>query len=42
MNKYTSDEVEKHNFVDDAWVIIDQNVYDITYFFILLQAEVSM
>ena len=32
MNKYTSDEVEKHNFIDDAWVIIDQNVYDITYF----------
>jgi cytochrome b involved in lipid metabolism len=32
MNTYTIDEVEKHNLLDDAWVIIDKNVYDITYF----------
>jgi cytochrome b involved in lipid metabolism len=32
MNNYTIDEVEKHNLIDDAWVIIDKNVYDITYF----------
>ena len=30
MNTYTIDEVEKHNLLDDAWVIIDKNVSSTT------------
>lgn len=32
MREYTSQEVEIHNTIDDAWIIINNNVYDITEF----------
>ena len=29
---YSIDEVQKHNNIDDCWIIIDENVYDVTNF----------
>ena len=34
MKEYTLLEVETHNTQDDAWLVIDNNVYDITNFLI--------
>ena len=32
MNTYTREEVEKHNKEGDCWLIIDNNIYDVTEF----------
>ena len=32
MNQYTIEEVSNHNREDDAWVIINKDVYDVTSF----------
>lgn len=32
INEYTIDEIKKHNTVGDCWIIIEDNVYDITTF----------
>ena len=32
MNTYTLDEIKKHNTTDDCWIIIHNNVYDVTNF----------
>ena len=32
MEIYSFEEISKHNSEDDAWIVINNNVYDITYF----------
>lgn len=32
MIEYKIDEISSHNTIDDAWIIIDNDVYDITFF----------
>ena len=32
MEIYSLEEISKHNSEDDAWIVINNNVYDITYF----------
>ena len=32
MNHYTLDEVSEHNTEEDAWIVVNNNVYDITDF----------
>ncbi len=31
-NKYTRQDVKKHNKMNDCWIIINDNIYDITKF----------
>jgi hypothetical protein len=40
-NIYTRQEVQKHNKPDDAWIIIDQVVYDVSEYWKSIQAVVS-
>ena len=32
MNTYTLDEIKKHNTKDNCWIVIHNNVYDVTNF----------
>ena len=32
MNTYTLDEIKKHNTKNDCWIVIHNNVYDVTEF----------